>query len=140
MTTTHPTAETGSVSVDLTAKEANAIVYAIALQLTIEGEHLNDAEVSTAPGGLLTVAKHADRITSLAAVGEQLAWRAHWGPIGGEPPAISAPEAVLLDLAVILHKRADEQDRYPDADDDGAPFEFGRAARTLAGAVSAGTR
>lgn len=125
---------TTTLSVELPADEANAVVYALALELVCAGTPLDDAHLSTSPGDLADIAKHTRRISRLAEINEQLAWRAHWGPIGGQPPAITAPEDVLLEIAMALQKRADEVVRY--RDEEGPKFPFGQAARTIARAFA----
>ncbi len=129
------TAEEARITVTLDADEANAVVYTIALELTTEAEVLGDMPITTTPGDLFRIERRVGRIARLAAVNQQLSWRAHWGPLGGEPPAIEATEAVLLDLAAALERRGREQRKYPDPDADG-PFAFDEAARRMARAFA----
>lgn len=124
------------VDITLTADEANAIVYAVANELTLSAaEDLDGLEVSTTPGDLIRIAEPARRITQLAAINDQLEWRAHWGRHGGEPPALTVTEPVLLDLAAVLQKWASDQ-RKADEEDRPELMEFDRAARAVARAFA----
>ncbi len=85
------------------------------------------------PGDLSRLGRSACRIGALAAIGQALKWRKHWGPLGGTPEPVTAPEAVWLDTLAELNKRAEELRRFDDEEDD---FEFDKAARTVARAFA----
>ena len=125
-----------ALTVALSADEANAVVYAIAAEVLTEGEELGHDPLSTTPGDLAEIERRCRRISRLAAINDQLLWRAHWGSIGGTPTAVLALEAVFLDVAAILQKRADEDREGLDGDDLDERFEFDRAARTIARAFA----
>jgi hypothetical protein len=124
------------VTVALDAQEANAVVYAIAFELTTEAGELEYCEVSTVPGDLGRLGGSARRIARLTELNDQLNWRAHWGPIGGQPPTVEVSERVLLDVAAVLEKRARDQREHPD--DCAESFAFDEAARTVARAFAEG--
>lgn len=132
MATTDPTVADDIVTVTLDADEANAVVYAVAFAVTAEAEGMEFMPLSASPGDLGRISTRCRRIASLADVNDQLRWRAHWGPHGGEPPAISVAENVLLDVVRVLQDRAAERRGDPKVDEYDGPFEFDRAARTIA--------
>jgi len=132
MSTTDPTVASDRITLSLTADEANAVVMAIALAVTGEAHDLSTSDVSALPGNLSRIGARCRRIAGLADVAEQLLWRAHFGRHGGQPPEATTTEAVLLDLAAALQERAAERRRFPEEDEFDGPFQYDRAARTLA--------
>lgn len=125
------------ITVTLGADEANAVVYAVAFEVVTEGELLSNQSISTVPGDLARIATRCERIANLQDVNDQLRWRAHWGPLGGEPEPIIADEAVLLDVAAVLHKHGRDQRPLDESEDtEYDTFAFDQAARTIARAFA----
>lgn len=122
--------DTRDLTITLTADEANAAMEAIGLALRNEGELLGRADLDS-PSGLSQLGASATRIGALADLGSALKWRKHWGPRGGTPEAVTAPEAVWIDLLGELQKRALEL-RTCEVDDPDDVFEFDATARTVA--------
>lgn len=122
--------------VDLTADEANAVVYALSGAIKREAEHFAHLDQPTCPGDWFRHAASGRRIGRLAAITDQLQWLVHWGPIGGEPPAIIATRADLLDVAKELHQSAEDQERPFCHDEVDGHFAFDEAARTIARAFA----
>ena len=125
--------DTRDLTITLTADEANAAVEAICLAIQREGGEL-DHLATDSPGGMSRLGGRADRIGAYAGLGNALSWRKHWGPLGGTPPAVTAPETVWVDLLGELQKRAVEL-RTCQVDPEDV-FEFDAAARTVARAFA----
>ncbi len=121
------------LTITLTEEEANAVLHTVCMTLTNEGEELGNAAMDC-PGDLHRLGSRACRIAALAAVGEALEWRKHWGPLGGTPEPVTAPEAVWLDILGELNERAEELRRCHVEERD--VFEFDRAARAVARAYA----
>lgn len=121
------------LTIALTEDEANAVLHAVCLALTSEGEELGCAAMDC-PGELHRLGRCACRIAALAAIGEALKWRKHWGPSGGTPEAVTAPEEVWVDLIGELEKRAREIGGCEVDPQD--VFEFDVAARSIARAYA----
>ena len=125
--------DTRDLTVSLTADEANAAVEAICLAIQRESQEL-DHLATDLPGDMCRFGLRAGRIGAYAGVGNALRWRKHWGPLGGTPEAVTAPEAVWVDLLGELQKRAVEL-RTCEVDPQDV-FEFDAAARTVARAFA----
>lgn len=121
------------LSVTLTADEANAVVEAISLALTTEGDLLGHSG-SDSPGDLFRLGGRAARIRTYADLGDALDWHKYWGRGPVDPPDVTAPEAAWIDLLGELQKRADEM-RICDVDPRDL-YEFDAAARTVARAFA----
>jgi len=121
------------LTIELGPDEANAVMRTICMALTAEGAELGD-EHYDCPGRIHDLSVRAHRIGAFAVLGKALRWREHWGPIGGTPEPVTAPEAVWLDLLGELNGRADELRRCDVEECD--VFEFDRAARTIARAFA----
>lgn len=125
--------DTRDLTITLSADEANAAVEAICLAIQREGQEL-DHLATDSPGGVCRLGRRADRISAYAGLGNALNWRKHWGPLGGTPAAVTAPETVWVDLLGELQKRAVEL-RTCQVDPEDV-FEFDTAARTVARAFA----
>lgn len=121
--------DTRDLTITLNPDEANAAMQAICLAVQNEGAEL-DHEAMGSPGELHDLGVRASRIGAFANLGDALKWRKHWGPTGGTPEALTAPEVVWLDLLGELQKRAVELRTYRADPED--VFEFDAAARTVA--------
>ena len=117
----------------LSADEANAAVDAICLAIQNECQELDHMSTDL-PGSVCGFGRRAARIGAHARLGSALSWRKHWGPLGGTPEAVTAPEAVWVDLLGELQKRAVEL-RTCEVDPQDV-FEFDAAARTVARAFA----
>lgn len=126
------------LTVSLSNDEANAAVYALAFETTSEAETLGSLAVTTLPCNLWEIARGCRRIAGLAHVGDQLLWRAHWGPHGGDAPALTAEQSVLLDLVSVLEQLAADREADPREDAHDGGFAFVEAARTIAAAYASG--
>jgi len=122
-----------TLEVTLTADEANAVVEALCLATVVEGDLLGHAR-SDSPGDLMRLGSRAARIGAFAELGKALQWRKHWGPLGGTPEAVTASEAVWVDLLCELQKRAAEIRAF--GADPSDRYEFDAAARTVARAFA----
>jgi hypothetical protein len=103
-----------ALTVALSAEEANAIVYTIAFGAVAEAEYLDGVPVSSEPADLRAIAVRCSRISRWTAINDQLCWCAQHSDVD-EPIVISAPEAVLLELAALLEETAQSRLRFPDA-------------------------
>lgn len=127
---THNPVET--VTVELEAELANAVVKAVALELTLEGEKLDRMPVSAVPGDLTRIENRCRRITRLASINGQLRWRAHHP----EAQPITSDKRTLMELASVLRDRSDDAVRGGEDEPrrrDAA--RFAAASRTVARAV-----
>lgn len=122
------------ITIGLSPDEANAVVNAVCVAIADEGETLSGLAFPDCPGAFSRVGQHARRIAGLQSVASSLLWRAHWGELGGSPDPVTAPEAVWLDLAAELRKRAEDQ--LLDEAGDQEKWEYGPASRTVAGAYA----
>ncbi|MGI8623103.1 MAG: hypothetical protein ACR2NB_06375 [Solirubrobacteraceae bacterium] len=127
------------MTLEPSAEEANAVVYAITCEIVHSEAGSLEASPHSSPGDLACVADHCRRIAGLAAVNDQLFWRVHFGPTGGEPPAVTAPEAVWLDVAAILHDDAEDQRRHAGEDGYEDELAYDGAARSIARTFAEGT-
>ncbi len=134
MTTTKDKTHTRELTIDLAPDEANAVMRSICMALTQEGANLSN-EYYDCPGRIHDLSVRANRIGAFALVGGALRWRSHWGPIGGTPGPVTAPEAVWLDLLAELNDDAEAVRRDSEAEPEDM-FEFDKAARTVARAFS----
>ncbi len=128
------TPHTRELTIALDPDEANALVQTLCLALTAEGAELAD-ESYDCPGELHALGRRASRIGAYAELGRALAWCKHWGPIGGTPAPVTAPEAVWLELLSELNERAEEVRRVDEMEPRDV-FEFDRTARTVARAFA----
>jgi len=125
--------DTRDLTITLTADEANAAVDAICLAIQNESQELDHMPMGS-PGDVCGLGRRASRIGTYAKLGDALRWRKHWGPRGGTPAAVTAPETVWVDLLGELEKRAVEL-RTCEVDPEDV-FEFDTAARTVARAFA----
>lgn len=129
--------EARGLTVELESDEANAVVAAVELAVMADGENLGRIGPRDCPGDHGDLGDVAMRIAAFAKLGEDLAWRTHWGFDHGRPvpDPVTVPESTWVDLLGELNKRADEVRRLPDMDPRDV-FEYDKAARTVARAFA----
>jgi len=128
-----------TLTLEPSAEEANAVVYAITCEIVHSEAGSLEYSPHSSPGDYARIADRCRRIAGLAAVNDQLLWRAHFGPTGGEPPAVTAPEAVWLAVAAILHENAEDQRRHAGEEAYEDELAFDGAARSIARTFAEGT-
>jgi hypothetical protein len=110
----------------LPPKVANGVMLAVSFRLSSVAESLNNApifELQDDTGDLYKVAGDARAVAALAAVGDQLQWRAHWGMHSDDPVGLAAPEATLITILEAASERYRDSMRGDDSDRDGLEAE-----------------
>ena len=122
------------LSLSIAPEAANAIVYTIAFEIGAEAEGLDSLPVSSQPRDLLAISVRCARISRLAAINDQLGWRAQ-RDAADEPITLTATDVVLLELATRLEATAQDRIRFPDERLEHFPFD--QAAEAIRAALRA---